>query len=178
LSPAAYLKWMSDSNNGMVKQKEINGLIYEVKYLTPESMALNELRTTDPGKENFEKVEKRYKGMDYFIIRLFDKSGSHIHNYLQKEGRDPDAVEAYLNYSAEKDWQMLSGNDTTKCALFTFSKTYGVSNEFACEMAYAADSARRGNDITVEWNDRALDNGTLKFLFSAKDLDRIPQIRL
>ena len=179
LMPDDYLKWMNDPSNGMVKQKEINGLMYEVKYLTPEVMALNELRKTNVGKEEFQNIRKQYGNMNYFRLRIYDKGGGHIYNYLRKKRVDPDEVEAYYNYSAQKDWIVISGSiDTAKCTLFTFAKTYGASVEFDFEMGYINRDSLRKGDMSLEYDDRVLNNGTLKFLFSSKDLQKIPQIKI
>ena len=178
LSPSEYLKWMNSDKNGMVVKKEINGLVYEVRSLSPEWMALNELKQTNPERSVFDNTRSQYGNMSYFKLRIYDVKGSHVHNHLKKDGLNPDAVEAYLNYSAQKDIRLITGEDTIPCALFAFSKTYGASNEFNIEMAFSNNDSIKEQDRRLEWDDNATGNGLLKFLFASKDLKQIPQLRL
>ncbi len=178
LYPSQYLRWMNTESNGLVNKKEVDGLIYEMEYVSPEWMTLNELKTTQPVKADYERARKRYGQMEYVLFKIYDKPGTGVRSLLEKRGIDPDQVEYYFNYQAAHDFRMIAGKDTFPSALYAFSKTYGVSKEFAFEMAFAVPDSDRTNDNRVEWSDGAMGNGLMKFGFSSSDIKNIPGLKL
>lgn len=173
-----YVRYMNDTDNGLVQQKEIDAMVFEARYKTPELMALSEIKKTEIKPEEWESVLGEYQGLTYCVMTISAADDNHIYQFLRNEGVDEQRVEAYLNFEAQKDFCMVEGEDTAKCVLYTCSKTYGLAKQFSLALAFDDENIPEGRDKVLEFNAGFLGRGLLKFRYGKSDLSRIPKIIL
>lgn len=172
----AYVKYINDPDNGFVQKKEVDGLLFEVKYVTPQYLALAELAGKDIAKSEFDTLLTSYTGLNYYRIKISDVSGEYVYNVLRNEGIEPLKAEEALNFSMQQNIIEVQGADTFDCVLYQISKTYGLSKTY--DMEVAVSSGVITNDVVLEINTGVLNRGLLKFKFDKDVLNRIPLLTL
>lgn len=170
-----YIRYMNNPKNGLVQEKEIDGMVFKVRYLTPELMALNELKSVNVNAVTWQKTLKQYDGLVYGKITVAAKGGEHILKLLNDQEIDGDGVDEYLNYKAQNDIMMLDGKDTAGCVLYNYSKTYGLARQLDLAVGFNAANTLKG-DRVIEFNPELLQRGLLKFRFKQGDIDNIPRL--
>ncbi len=172
-----YVKYMNNQNSGLIQEKEVDGLVFKVRYLTPELMALNDLKTITPAESDFNARLKEYAGLDYYNVTVGSKrADGHVLAVLEDEGIDPVKAEDFLNFNMQANIQSVEGADTGKCVLYLLSKTYGLSKEYNIQAGLDVGKHSTINDKTFEMNTDLLNRGLLKFRFKQEDIDRIPSL--
>ncbi|MFM2305512.1 MAG: hypothetical protein RLZZ367_181 [Bacteroidota bacterium] len=174
---AAYVQYLNKPDNGLVQQKEIDGLVFKAQLLTPELMALNEIKKTEIENAEWQRVYPQYKGLMYYKITIADEHGGHIYAALHRDGYDGNDIEAHLNFGGQKDLLVVSNTDTAACVLYSLSKTYGLAKQLDMAAAFE-NKAKPGNDYVLEFNAGFLNRGMLKFRFKRTDIDNIPALTI
>lgn len=173
-----YLKYCSDMENGLVQQKEIDGLMVEVKYLSPEKMALNEIKSLTIDEARFEKVLNEYKGFTYFNVSVKSKDDGHIYQLLHGEGIDEYGTEAYLNYKAQNDFYLITNGDTAKCVLYNYTQTYGLAKQFDIALGFENRDTINKHDRVLEFDADKFNRGLMKFVIKSTDISNVPTLTL
>jgi hypothetical protein len=153
-----YLKYVNSDKSGLVQTKEMDGMFFRLKYMPPEWMALNELKKTSIDIEQWNQTLEEYQGLAYCKMTISCKDDEHIYSFLRGEGMDEQDVEAYFNYNAQHDFFMVSDADTSKCVLYSFSKTYGLASQFDIALAFEPAKDATAGDKVIEF-DASLFNG-------------------
>lgn len=176
--PVGYMKYVTNQKNGLLQEKEIDGMNFKVQWMTPEMMALNELKKTEVGKSEWQKIIKEYEGMQYCKLTIEGKNDEHIHAVLASESIDGEEIEAYLNLDAQKSIFLTSGEDTSRCALYSFSKTYGLAKRFEIATGFESNIGKENDDYVFELDASFLERGLVKFRFSKADIRNIPSLNI
>ena len=169
-----YMKYMTNPKNGLVLEKEIDGMDFKVQWMTPDLMALNELKKTRIDQKEWEKTKKEYEGLLYCQLTIKGMNGQHIHALLSSENMDIESVEAYLNLNAQKDIYLTSGEDTSACVLYSFSKTYGLAKQFDIATGFDNKIGNEKEDYVFEFDASFLERGLVKFRFKREDIVNTP----
>lgn len=174
-NPADYLAYISNPRNGLIQKKHIDNIMYEVRYISPEAMALAELRDINPQKQKLEKTIEEYGQMAYFRVNISAEEG-HLFNTLRTMGENPDELESYLNFDAEHDFTLRTATDTVKSGLYHFNRSYGLSNSWQLMLAFDIPNCDRQRDLIVSYTDHISNSGQLNFRFSETDIANIPKL--
>jgi hypothetical protein len=175
--PESYRSYLTDEKNGLVQEKEVDGLIFKAQWLTPEMMALNEMKATNDKNTGWDKLMSEYQGLAYLRLSIYGNEVGNVHAALAKDGLDVETIEAYLNFDAERDVSLLCGKDTMRAVLYNFSKTYGLARQLDLATGFDLANTDTTADITLDWNTSVMNCGLLKFRFLRKDIDRIPNLK-
>jgi hypothetical protein len=171
-----YIEYMHDKEMGLIQTKEMDGLVIKVRYLTPELMALNELKSISVSREVFDSTLNGYQGLKYYSMSMMPSNGGHVYGFLKDEGISAEDIEAHLNFDGQADYKLISGKDTAKCVLYTFAKTYGLAKQFDVVLGFDVKSSPGGEDIMLEMDASFLGRGLLKFRYERDDINGIPSI--
>lgn len=170
-----YLAYIRDDKNGLIRKKEIGDMEYEIRYLTPEAMALAELKDISAPVFMLDSTIKTYGQLAYFRVNIGSKQG-HLFNTLKAAAINPDEAESYLNFDAEKDFQLSAGTDTSSCVLYSFSRSYGLSNAWQLMLAFDVSERNRKQDLVLTYEDHITGSGILNFRFSGADINNVPKL--
>lgn len=172
-SAQGYLKYLFNKKNGMVQDKSIDALKYEAIYMTPEAMTLGELKD-NVTQAKYMKLLPEYNGMQYVRFSIKANKLEHVFNAVKEEGKDPDRIEEYLNLQAQEDFMLISGGDTSRCGLYSFSRTYGLGHDWQLLLGFEKKDTT--GDVYLQYNDMVADNGTLSFKIKRDDIKKLPTI--
>lgn len=173
-----YIRYMLNQDNGLIQEKEVDGIVFRAQWMTPEMMALKEKKQLTVNEVAFKKMVEEYGTLKYVSLSITGREDEHIHSVLVKEQIDPDNTEAYMNMDAQSDLQLVYGSDTAQCVLYSFSKTYGLAKQFSIAAAFEVKESKHTKDYTLEWNATVLNRGLLKFKFYNKDIQNIPHLNI
>lgn len=178
LSVKDYVAYMNNPKNGLVIQKEVDGVMFKLSYITPELMALNELKKVNISAKEWDEKLAEYKGMMYANLSISAVTDDHVYTTLGREGLSEDEIDFNYNLNAESDFMLLRNADTVKCVLYSFSKTYGLAKTIDLALGFDATSEDNSGDKVVEYNAEFLNRGLLKFRFKQSDLANIPSVKI
>jgi len=180
LSPKAYIKYMTDSKHNATKQKSMDKLKYTVHYMTPEMMALREIRDLSfLDSKLFDSLKNEYTGLCYFDMRVeSSEDGEHIYNALDKTKQEVANAEWYMSFDMGKDFMLVSGNDTVSSALYHFNSTTGLSKVYDYSLAFNRKKGTEQKDLILVYEDKIFGDGLLKFHFSAAEIQSLPKLKL
>lgn len=174
-SPADYLKYVGNEKSGLRQVKDIDNIKYEACYLPPEAMTLMELKD-NMTKEKYTKALPEYAGLQYVRFNMKTISDGHIYNSVRHNDGEPEEIEDYLNLKAQQDFYMVAGNDTSKCVLYSFAKTYGLAYDWVLMLGFEKKDTT--SDLYLKYNDNITGSGLLSFRYKRSDISNLPIIKL
>ncbi len=180
LFPIDYVQWFDDKASGLVVEKELKDFVFKARLMTPEVMALRDLKHENVTVDNFQSTLKKFGGNYYVQVRISDKEGNKhaLDKGVTSQNEFYQRV-AYFNFLAEPDFKLLAGTDTLHCKLLHFENTYGLVPFNDIQMAFPADAGglHSNRDFTLIWDDKVLGVGTVKFRFDKEDIQLIPELK-
>ncbi len=178
LDAASYIKWIENENHGLRKTKTIGDIEYTLQYKPYEYIALYELKNSIPSHELINKRVKEIEGMSYFNMRIKHKKGGDIVKYNTTNADEFFTRSSYFSFEMQYDIAMVSGQDTLPCALFHEVKNYGIAPFVDFVIAFDGIPEREPTDKELIIQDRAFNNGLIKFHLAAKSFKNIPSLKL
>ncbi len=169
-----YVKYLNKPENGLIQEKEFGAIKFKVNWMTPELMALNEMKKTSFSQKEWESVLNQYEGLKYCQLSISGVNGTHIYEALAAEDLDGAEIDEFLNFNGQGALFLTSGTDTAKCVLYTVSKTYGLAKQFDIAAGFNFEGKKPKDDFTLELDASFIDKGGLKFRFRKEDIDNIP----
>ena len=166
-------------NNERTKSKLINGLIFQVDYLSPKVMANRQLDKNATESERLAFEKKLQNSLNFQITILADE------DYFQGDIMAL-GVEGYEAYKARvldmnfnlSDWIALAYNGKTyQPVLSQLESSYGISNRRKIQLAFASedfdfDAANNGK-ISLVYSDQAFNTGRNYYHFDLNKLQRL-----
>jgi hypothetical protein len=172
-----YVKYMNDTDNGLLKTKEISGIAFDLLYNTPELMAIRD--AGDESKIDLSKLIKEYEGLYYFNLRVRSaEQGEHILTELKKSREEILGMDSYMNFDMQHDFYLIDGADTCKCVLYTMDKTYGLSKDLNFSLAFDKKMQDSESEKILVYDDKIFGCGIVRFSISGKDISSIPKLKL
>jgi hypothetical protein len=169
LGPEAYLKWVSDPANGMVKEKELDPFRLELRYMPT---GLRTLREQRDGIESTEEMDDLLE----FQLQLGSMNGTEFLRTGISDMQEYHArIEYYLSH-VQGDLRLVIANDTLDCVLHHFERTYGVAPYNTLMVAFEGQEPT-ASDMEFIYDDRVLGIGRTKFTIASRDIAHIPNLR-
>ena len=177
-----FMKYLSDDENGLVKDKKIGGIKYKLKYLPEEYLAYN----TIIGQNDFNLKQKDS------IIKSFNNSITFVLNIGPAEGEDFDITQLGVSNYEEfaqrieqmafkaSDWINLKVEETEyKPTIVRMENINALERSRNFIVVFSSeknsDKDLRRKDMCFVYYDEMFNTGTNKFIFQSKDINNIPQ---
>lgn len=172
-----FVKWATDKENKLVRDKKISEINYQLAYLPMESMAYIELKNQDITKEKFEETKKHYEDMSYFKFRieLIGGSGELLKYNLGSAQQYNDRI-SYMSFQMQKDVFLVQGQDTLSPGLFEFERIFEIAPYATVMFAFDKKKFKPENGFTIVYNDRLFKKGYIKYNYRPKQLIDLPNI--
>ena len=74
----------------------------------------------------------------------------------------------YLSYDVVNDFRMCCAGSCSKPVLFHYEQSYNLKKDMTFVMAFKYDSLCKGDEVTIELDDKVFGNGKMKFSFDKK----------
>jgi hypothetical protein len=174
LPPDQYLKWVSDQEHGLHREKVIGDISLDVQYEPYEYMLIKQ------GEYNSGVQKKLSKAKDdllYFKLKLSaNDRKSDIFKYNVSSEQELYQRLYYFSYKFQEDVHLESGGKIIPCKLFHFERSYDLTSERSFLLAF--DNKNINEDITLVIEPRELETGPVKIKFDKEDFQSIPQIKI
>jgi len=177
--PKAYMKYLADPDNGLVKEKTVAGVKIKVKYLPSEYMVYKSSDGNSLSQHAKDSLLKCYENSLTFLLNIgpaenesFDITRVNVSNYQEFAERiEKMAFEMNEWISLNVDGETIHPAITQLEAINTPEKNRNFIVVFSSEKS---KKNIKINDLCFVYNDEMFDIGTNKFIFKAKDLTNIP----
>lgn len=178
MKPSEYVKWIKDSKHGLHKSKQVQNIIVEAQYKPVPYIIANEMRTNEIQSNVFREREKELEGLQYFDIKLSINHPSYdVTNYEVYNEKDKDDRINYLSFGLKNDIYLLQGQDTMRCRLFHFERSYDVTPHRTFVLAFD-NTNQKNEDKIVVINTPIFNVGPIKLKFKKEDFNNLPSIKL
>lgn len=176
LIPSEYVRWVNNTENGLVLKKEIGEYEYTLKYQPVDYMIANEFRSDNIDAGAYEKRKKEMEGAQYYSLRIKQKNSNAdvMLSGISSPG-DYYAADNYLAFGFKDDIKMVQG-DTVACSLYHFINTHGLTPHI--EIIFGFNKPDNKGARTIVINERVFGAGTLKFSFSENVLSQVPGLKI
>jgi len=177
LSPADYVHWVENRDNGLIYSKKVGLFEYSILYKPVEYIAIKELGKEEINQKRIEGKLKELKDLQYFTLKIKADEG----NDLLKAGITEEA-EYYdrLNYISgfmADDIKLIEGKDTLVCRLYNMERNYGLAPYNNIVLAFDAKE-NNNQDKQIEINDKGFGVGKMILRIKKEDIENIPQLKL
>lgn len=173
-TPAAYINWVDNPENGLISTKDIGNYSFKLQYKPVEYLVIKELKDIHPQHTEFDTLKSAYKNLNYFNFSIKGQKDILKENIYSYD--DYDRRVQYFAFKMQEDLMLVDGSDSLRPVFFHFERDYALSPELRFVLAFPPSKTRSGKDKILIFNDKILGTGRVKLGISAADLDRIPQL--
>lgn len=181
----AYMSFISDVENGLLKNKNIAGLSYQVKYLPIEYLVYNDLHKNTNFENSLSKEQllKSYKNTVSFVLTIgpdedekFDVTMLGVKNYDEYSQR----MET-LNFSMKEFIQLKVGEKIMTPEIVQMENTYGLEKKRNFLISFKADNNlenkfMKENDVKLVYSDEIFNTGINLFSYKKLDMNNLPNL--
>ncbi len=184
--PEELVSWVEDSENGLLKNKQIGDIIYTVLYKPAqyEQVLMGEREnpiaadTSKMGTGDEEEVQ-------FFSLAITTEENKQelLRHNIESEEEYMERVN-YCISEMQQDITLIDGKDTLPCVLFHFERTYNQSPGATFTLAFPySDEAKRQrkngdnktkSDKIISIYDRMFNNGRVNIVFNKESFNQIP----
>lgn len=191
-SQQALYQWINDADNGLVKQKDLDGITLTMKYLPPELLVSKELQSLKAGpkkndlKKTVDSLMQGYQNSRTFILNLSPNGQgkkAFVQDILYKGA---DSYAAYKRRAMEMNFNMANylvlkaDGKEMKPVLANMENTYSLTKGRNIYLVFADEKDQNAclnaQKLDITFTDKLFDTGIHHFVFQKENLDKLPQV--
>lgn len=176
----SYIKYVNNPDNGLLKKVEVGNFKIEVQLRPIEYLTIQEIGIEGLTKENFE-ARVKDNDQEFFLLRIGSKDNkSDALNNGVTEQREYFERIGYLIASIDKDIYVVEGEDTLRCAMHHFERSYHLASYHNILLAFDRPKDKKiiSEDQLFVYDDNILGIGKLNIKFEKSAIKNIPNILL
>jgi hypothetical protein len=167
LTKKEYVKWIETPENGLKKNKTVEGFYYEIQYKPVAYIVI---------KKNSDSITvKDYEALHYIDLELSHKDFPELMKLGLEQQEDYYHRLKYYSFDIQNDLTLIDGQDTMKCVFSHFERTYGILPYIKIVAAFEK-SKKQGGDKTFSYTDKIFNKGIINLKIKEKALKNIPKI--
>ncbi len=172
------LRHWSENSEAVNTTKEIGGFWYGVTILSPDYLALQELRSREYTAEELAEAKSHYEELYYFKfgIRRPDFQKELLHYNIDSQQEYSSRIN-YCAFAIQQDLKLAAGTDTIPCALVQFERTFEAGPGLTFTLAFPRKSIH-SEEIDFIYYDNLFQNGIMKFRFTKAALLALPYLKM
>ncbi|MBL0048938.1 MAG: hypothetical protein IPP32_12675 [Bacteroidetes bacterium] len=178
LNPGELVRWVQNPENGLLKTKTIDNVIYSIQYKPIDYIICEELETESIKDSILVRNYKELEGMEYFDfkIKLMDYEQEFLKYGINSQNEYQENVN-YCAFKMQSDISLQNGNEIIPCALFHFERAYDASPEARFILGFEKPKDKVGENMTLVFEDKLFHKGIIKFNFNSLALKSTPKIK-
>ncbi len=166
----------SEKSPEMVNQRKLGDFEYTLKQLTPDLMALQELKGNTSDKKEFEMAKSHYSDLLYFKFNIQNSQfNKELLKYNLEEPAQYGERVKYCSFSLGKDFYLTNGQDTVPCALHEFERTFNVGGGLNFLVTFPKINSTK--NLTVVYHDQLFKQGIIKFNYN-NEKSHLPYLKI
>ncbi|MBN8670791.1 MAG: hypothetical protein J0L80_08900 [Chitinophagales bacterium] len=177
LSPLDYLKYMENTENGLMKIVTVGSYEYRIQFAPPEYLADRQFcKEMEQGMmEGYKKRMQEMKGHIFFLINIYPRNTSQqsINERITENAGATQRV-MYYQQQAAGDIVLKAGTYEQVPATYVYEDNYGLSPYNTIVVGFTGDYGKE--DLQLIFNDRYTHTPLIKAGFSKDELSVLPEI--
>ncbi|UII80108.1 hypothetical protein [Flagellimonas sp. CMM7] len=178
-SEAAFLQWLDNPSNGLIKKASANGFSLSLKYLPSEYLAYIEMKKGNDGRSQQDFLDDFKDSMSLLFsiehnAHGIDATNYDVQNMVGYKQRIND-----LNFELKRHL-FVKGQDGEKISpvLTTFENNYEVGGKKTFYIVFTNTNVdeEENKSIDIVFEDPFLDTGISHFVFKKKNIEEIPTL--
>jgi len=169
------VEW-SNKSEQVFKHKKIGEFEFNLKHLSADMMALQELRGKVTDEKMLNETRQHYSELMYFKLNIQNPNyHKELLKYNLETGDDYSRRINYFSFEINRDLLLTNGKDTVPCALHEFERTFNLESGLNFVMAFPRIDTKK--EYTVIYQDQLFKNGTIKFHFD-QTAENLPYFKI
>lgn len=181
LKPVDYINWVSNPQNGLVKNTVIGNYSFSLQYRPMDMMLLKDIKDIKKiDKKQFKAQRKEYVGLYYFVLQITPLN-TNVFPGLKENFKDKNVFEReieYFSFGMQQDVKLVQGKDTLVCVSFTHERVFKHAPYYTFLIAFEEKEDKKPTDQTFLYIDRLLGVDTLRFSIKAQAISNIPKLKI
>jgi len=169
--------WVLNTDNNLLKTKNVGEINYNLSFVPKEFMAFNELKGQEYNKEAFDVALSHYDGMSYFNFKIAIEEGQgELLKYKLSSAQQYNDRINYMSFKMQKDIFLIQGKDTISPGLFHFERIFEVAPFATVMVAFDNEKFDLQKEFTIVYSDKLFEKGFIKYYYQPKLLIDLPKI--
>lgn len=178
LSPPEYVKWVDDKKNGLMQEREENGLLIEAKFKPVDYMIIQAMGGKYTNKLEYDSLSKKFEGFEYYNLRLSSKkAGTSFIKAVAKDDEDFFRLKEYFYFHFNDNIFLEADKERIPCGLYHFEDTYELSKYETVVLGFKLNNKNTAKERKLVIDSDVLRTGIIKFTFSNDVINDIPEVK-
>jgi len=173
-TPAELVQWVENPKHGLLKQKIIDGIQYDLQYRPLEYITAKEADDKLLTTAFIQERKARLSGMEYYHLRVGSANGGEVLMANCNSQDDYHTRNTYLMFDFRQDIHLVANDDTLPCMLYHYENHQGLAPYADILMAF--EKTGTAADRTILINDKVFGNGLIKLEISEQDIQQVPAL--
>jgi hypothetical protein len=177
MNPEDMHAYIQDSDNGLLKSEEVNGIQAMLWYRPTDMLVHQEIGEEQVTQRAVDSLRNKYNKHHYFLLSLSKQNKEALHTAPGSMSEYSELVQTlsfrmnnYVNLTTNKQ-------DTIPVGDFILDRTYGLSSATSLLFVFAADKTIKSDWIQFNLNEFGLGTGNQRFRFALDDIENTPTIK-
>ena len=176
LFPEELTEWVNDNSNGLKIEKEIDEYRFSTFYKPLDYIVATDLNKKEITKDELIAKKGEIEDLQYFTFRIGLKTNEgDLLKHNLREANEYYARVEHFSFAMQNDIVLFEGQDTLKCVLYHFERTYGTAPFLNFNLAF--EKTQNKEDKTLIINDQVLGIGRVKLTIPKENILRIPKLK-
>lgn len=175
LTANEYLQFVSDPENGLRKDQNVQGFELSVMYQPVDYSIAREIES---GVEvsDYNSKKESLGNSESFQFRIKLTEGGNILRYNQNNNLNENTRINHFSFLAKDDFSIITKTDTVACNLCHYSRNYNLTP--TVDLSLLFDELTKDSNWQLVYKDTQFGLGTVKFVIKKEDINNIPSLKV
>lgn len=186
LSPADYLRYVKDQDNGFIKRQDhLAGMFLEAFYQPPEFVSLLAWRRKEIQQEALHAEIEKNSNFYHFFFTIGSNDERPIDEILRKTDigtKSFDAKRQQMLYQTQPSFSIFLEGDSIPCTFCHAQLSGKIDNAYHFIIAFEPDAAthmrHRNKNLTLVYNDSIWFQKRFEFNFDINKISQSPKLKI
>jgi hypothetical protein len=171
LKPSEYIDWVNNKENGLILEKTIGEIKYELQYQPADYIIASRGNETI----DYDTLKSELQHNQNYCLRISNAKGNTnvMHNVVANQNEYL-SLDYFLSYEFQNNIHLISAEDTIRCGNYHFVNTRGMTPYV--EMLFSFPMEENKKERTIYIFDNAFGSGPVQFTFSSNTVSNIPTL--
>lgn len=174
LSESELKAYIKNPENGLLQQKEIGNVNYQITYKPTTLMINQDLRGEKTTEQLLDSLKKKYSNYYYFMLNVQVNNQEILNNKANDVGEFGQAVYQLSFNMNENTFLVTNQNDTLELVDYIYPRMYGMSPQTS--MLFVFEKGKNDKTLTLYLNEFGLNTGDTKYKFLVENINKIPTL--
>lgn len=174
LTESELIAYIKNSENGLIQQKQIGNVNYQITYKPTALMINQDLRGGKATEQLLDSLKRKYSNYYYFMLNVQVNNQEILNNKANDVGEFGQAVYQLSFNMNENTFLVNNQKDTLRLIDYVYPRMFGMSPQTS--MLFVFEKGKKDEFLTLYLNEFGLNTGDTKYKFLVKDINKIPQL--